>query len=127
MDSIYRGEDEIITFALLSNDIALDLSTLAGYIVILYYKESGVVLKKYSKNTLSGYSPLTVISEIGGTFKVFLQSEDTKTANLGIIHAEVKTQITDAGFSSSTFHSVERGIEIGEIFDSISKPITTLV
>ena len=127
METILRGEDKVIHFVLSNeNGTALDLTTLAGYIVILYYKEGGAVLKKYSKNTLSGYSGVVAVSDVDGTFDINLQSEDTKTANIGIIHAELKTQVVNAGFSSSTFHTVVRGLEIGEVSDAISKVVLSL-
>lgn len=125
---IYKGDDKIIRVTLNESDgvTPIDLADLTGYIVILYYKIGDAVVKKWSKNALTGYSDVTEVTPASGIFDIYLEAVDTKGLSIGDVDLEIKIQETNADFDNNTFHTIVRGLEIGVIKEAISKSVTTL-
>ncbi len=111
--AIYQGADEPITFTITGAGGSELLPTLANYVIVLYYEQGEAVLQRYSKGVLTGYEPIEELTAT--TCKVLLQKETTKAAKEGMVHAEIKTFLTDLDFTNGKFDSVIRGKEIGEI------------
>jgi hypothetical protein len=124
---IYKGGDKKIELTISNDGEPLDLTTLAGYIVVIYNKLNNNVVQKYSKNAATGYKDILVTNAPEGIIQVNLQVSEIANLSEGTeIDAEIKTQVTDAAFENSTFQSLVRGIEIGVIKESISKTDTSL-
>ncbi len=123
MYSIVKGADSPIKFQLKTAEtgLAFDLTTLAGFIIVLYYAADGKVIEKFSQNALAGYESIIPTDLSGGIFGCNLQSATTASLECGDIHAEIKTQSSDAAFDDSNFHSIIHGIEIGTVVDSLTK------
>jgi hypothetical protein len=126
MADIFKGEDKAINITLKDNGVAIDLNTAYNGIACWLYYYNGNVLQKYSKNVLSGFGTLTVTDSTAGIFQVKLQSADTSAAKFGVIYAEVKTQTADNNYDSSTYHTIVRDIEIGEIKESNARTTGTI-
>src|SRR5688572_26541520 len=114
-NTIYRGDDKKITLTLKDKlGVAINLTTLSGYLVILYNKLNNTVVQKYSKNVATGYKTILELDSVNGIIQVNLQSSDTSPLNVNTeIDCEIKTQKVDAAFDELTFHTLKRGVEIG--------------
>lgn len=108
-----------------SADVVIDLTTLAGYICVVYYA-NGDLLQKYSEQTKAGFKALTETDGANGIFQIKLQSIDTKNARLEEIFAEVKIETVDANYDSSTLHNPDTGISLGTIVKGITKDDSAL-
>jgi len=126
MPDIFRGQDQAIRITLKDKDGAsVNLATLDGYIVYLYNKE-GKEIAKFSKNVIAGFGTITEITPASGIFEVKLESETSKTSPIGKVFVEVKVEQDDSDYANSTFFSVSRDDEVGDLKDSQSKDDTDL-
>lgn len=105
--------------------VVIDLTTLAGYIFIIFYSDN-TVLQQYSEQTKAGFKPLIRHDETNGIFRVLLQSADTKIARVEEIFGEVKLETVDVNFDDNTKHDPETGISLGNIVKSQSEQYTDL-
>jgi len=94
---IQGGDYELKITATDSVGAVIDLTSLNGYIFVIYYAD-GVVVTQYSKNTEAGFKPLVLTDEVNGIFSVRLQSVDTKKARLEKIFGELKLETADTNF-----------------------------
>jgi len=127
-DLIIQGGDYELDFVI-SDDAgtAIDLTTLAGYIVILYLKDkNNTVLQQYSRQTKPGFKSLTETDATNGKFQVKLQSADTKTGREEIIFAEVKIETADVTFDDNTLHNPDTGIVVATLVQSQTEQYTDL-
>ena len=126
-DIILQGKDYELDFTI-TDDAGdpIDLTTLAGYICILFYKD-GKLLQQYSRETKEGFKSLTQTDAPNGIFQVKLQSVDTKRARAGQdIFAEVMIETADVTYDNSTKHNGETDLIIGTIKESQSEQYTDL-
>ena len=123
MADIVKGEDKKITITVKDADgVEIDLTTLNGYICVLY--QVGLVVAQYSKNVQVDFDPLTELDQgtDTGKFEVNLQSAQTSLAIANKdLFAEVKIQTAQAGFDDSTFDQIVGKIKVGTIVDSQTK------
>lgn len=125
-DKIIQGGDYEIDFTVTdSAGVAVDLTTLANYIAVLYYAD-GEVLQQYSRETKAGFKSLTETTPASGIFTVKLQSADTKTARKELVFGEVKVETVDVTYDDSTKHNPDTGIEIGTVVESQTEQYTAL-
>lgn len=127
-EPIYKGDDKVIRVTMTDSDglTPIDLADLEGYIAILYYRVGNLVIKKWSKNPLTGYSGITEVTPASGIFDVYLEAVDTKGLNEGDVDLEVKIQTENSAFDNDTFHTIARGVVVGAIKEAISKNVTSL-
>lgn len=126
MANIIQGGDYPIIVTLTNSaGVAVDLTTLAGYILVLYDSE-GTILQQYSEQTLAGFKTLEETTAASGIFTVRLQSIDTKTAKLGDVFAEVKTATVDGNYTGNR-HDVDNLILVGTVVVGQSKNTTAIV
>jgi len=125
MADIIQGGDYTIVITLTNSaGVAVDLTTLAGYICILFF-EDGTVLQQYSEQTLAGFKSLEETTPASGIFTIRLQSADTKGAQLGDLFAEIKTATADGNYTGNR-HDVDTKITVGTVVDGQSKDVLTL-
>ena len=107
MADIYIGGNKTITVSVLDSDgAAEDLSSFEGYIVVLYYKTSGTVVQKYSKQTVTGYDDTNIgtASEATGVITLYLTRAVSELGLAGgEVWAQVLVQETDANYGSSQY------------------------
>ena len=84
----------------------VDLTSFQGYLIFLYSKDTNNVIERYSKNTVTGYEPITVISATSGQIQINLDKDITTTTPTGWVYGELKTSISDADFSLSSYETV---------------------
>jgi len=116
-DILERGEslNYTITFKDI-NDIIIDTSTISEIWVELYWKSTGTILAKYSKNILAGYTPLTMIVPTTlGQCSFYLAYTSTISAPIDELVIEIKYLI---GVDRMT----EKGI-LGRFIDSKIKSL----
>lgn len=123
-DIIYKGEDRELQFTLFgpTNDPILN-SSLDAMIVVLYAKETGSILEKYSKKPLTDYNSVDlVISNVNSNeFIIKLQSEVTRRAIADdLLMVEVKGRYINVDYSNNTFDVIDRNVVVAIIRDSIS-------
>jgi len=96
---LYRGESDYRTFTYKINGVAVNLSTLLD-IRILFTDEKGVELAKYSLVPATGWNSddFVIVSQVGGTFGVKIQSTETATWTLGIAKIEIDIKKLETGF-----------------------------
>lgn len=124
---IYKGEDKVIRLTISQDGTPLDLSEFNGILVILYSKATDREIAKFSLNEREGYDEIALIDAgADGVLEINLQADDTRYAENGDVDAEIKVQQEDLDFSNDTFHTISRGIAIGEMRNSITKLIDDL-
>jgi len=126
-EQIIQGADREITFTVTdSADVAIDLTTLAGYIVILYYKDD-VEIQRYSREAKEGFKSLVQTDAANGIFDIKFQSEDTSKLRIGEeVFAEVKVETADVTYDDNTKHDPDTGILIAEVVKSQTEQYTDL-
>ena len=119
-DKIFQGEDKQFEVTLVAaNSVAIDLDTLAG-IVFFIFDENETVIAKYSENAATGFDTLTVSDAPNGKFTVKLQSAITTTANPGFLKGEVKEEVLDATYTSSSLHTIAVIDDLAELKIAVS-------
>ena len=123
-DIIYKGEDRELQFTLFgpTND-PIPNSSLDAMIVVLYAKETGSILEKYSKKPLTGYNNVDlVIADVSSNeFIIKLQAEVTRRAIVDdLLMVEVKGRYINVDYSNNTFDVIDRDVVVATIRDSIS-------
>ena len=118
---IYRGEDKKIELTILDADcVAVDLSTVAGYSIVIYQK--GIEISKYNEPAQAGFDPITVVDSLNGIVEINLQSAQTI---LGKVNKElflaIKIQTVQASFDDGTFDTIIEDIELGKLENARTK------
>jgi hypothetical protein len=99
-------------------------NSLTGLLVILYYKVGGQVLSKFSKNTLAGFEPITVVDGSAGLIQCKVQREVTANAQLGDVMIEIKMKASSSEWSNEDLEIGTNGILAFELTSSRLKNVT---
>ena len=120
---IKKGSDATISLTITDEQtkLALDLTTLQGYVILLYYVTGDKILAKFSKNTVAGFDTLNEIDAAAGKVEIYLDRAITEKAAVGKIDLEVQVQEANSNFAANNFRSIGRDFEVGEIVETISK------
>ena len=82
--------------------VPIDLTSFAGYIVILYSEEDpDTIIDKFSLNALAGYGDIEVIDAVNGVIQVNIDKSKTAAAPDGLVYGLIKTRLVNADFSDS--------------------------
>lgn len=119
---IYKGEDKVIDISLTDDGTSVTLTSLSGIVVILYTKKTKKILEKYSLNSLTGYEPLTIVSN---KIRIFLDRAITIGAEDGDVDAEILEEVANASFENNQLRSIAIA-EIGTIERTIQGSIASL-
>jgi len=103
----------------------IDLTTLNGYIFVIYYAD-GEVVQQYSRETVNGFKSLVLTDEVNGIFSVRLQSTDTTGVRFEKIFGEVKLESPDVNFDNSIKHDPQTNIKLGQFVKSQTEQYTVL-
>ena len=134
---IFKNEDRKITIIFRDkiSGVPLDLNTLTGWGVWLYY-HTDIVWLKYSHNTIAvdgvdlvaqGFKPIQVVDAKQGKFKIIIEAKDTNVANSGYVGLDYKVQYSDTEVSTGIFHRIGRPIQyFAEIFENVTQSTTNL-
>lgn len=99
-------------------------NNLSGLLVILYYKVSGQVLARFSKKTLAGFEPITVVNAAAGQIQLKVQREKTQDAQLGDVMIEIKMKAASNEWSNNDLEIGQNGFFAFEITSSRLKNVT---
>lgn len=125
-DIIHKGEDRELQFTLLESDgtTPVNLTTELLDLVVWLYAKAGTdtVLKKYSRDALTDHdnNNLVITDAAAGEFTIRLQAETTRLAREGMLLAEIKARFTNTDYSNNTFDTIVRGLEVGQIKNSLT-------
>ena len=104
------GSDKQLTLTVLgANGSALDLSGYEGYGVTLYYKDTNVVIEKYSSNVVTGWNntDIDTSSEASGIIYIDFRRAYSELGREGAqVYFKVQIQSTDADYASSQFRDL---------------------
>lgn len=105
-DEIFMGQDSTIQITVKDeNGVVIDLDT-ASEIIVRLLDEGDNTIEKYNKAGTGGFRALDIATPSTGVMDLHLNADQTDTATLGVIKAEIKMRFTDADFDSSTQDSV---------------------
>jgi hypothetical protein len=125
--TIGQNSDALISLTL--NDESgnpIDIDTLTGLVIIAYQGSKNIV-QKWSKNALSGYDDITIVSADLGQISVVLDRANLRGAMaLNTLLLEVAIEQADARFEGGKRRSVLTAISLEEVTQTISQNITTL-
>lgn len=121
-----KGTDTTIKIKLKDNTgTPIDLSGLAGIVVIVYQK--GLTIDQFSLNFQSGFRSINITDGLNGEFEIYVNAENTKNAFIGKdIFIEVKTIAVDTNFDGGDVTKSTGQIKLSELKESELKYTTFL-
>lgn len=119
MATIVKDTDTTIEITLTdANGVAIDLSTLSGYVVEVFQKPNKV-LDQFSKNAQAGYRSVNETDIPNGVFEIYLNASNTANGMAGRdVFYEVKTLAVNANFDSGTEEKSTKPVLLGTLEES---------
>ncbi len=100
-------------------------SDTSGILLLLYYKVSGQVLAKFSRNTLQGYLSIEVINDTEGKIRATVPASVMRSAQLGDVLYEIKVKTPAAGEENNDIEQGKSDQYAFTITNSRLKNVTT--
>lgn len=128
---IYQGEDLELEVTIAddlgdsddSNDVPLDLDTVAGLLCYVYNDQEQVIAK-YSLNAMADHDDLLIADAANGVFKVKLQAETTAELEVKTkLFVEVKARFEESGWSDDDYMTVADGFYVGTVVKARTKNV----
>ena len=110
-------------WTLLAERKRFDTTNISGIVIVLYFKGSRNIIKKYSLNALAGYSAIDDTDKANSIYSIIILSAETVNLKEGILLAEIKIKETTVGVGSGFMNTIISDIPIAEI----NAPITEYI
>jgi len=119
---IIKDTDNTIEITLKDQDgVAIDLSTLAGYVVEVYQKPN-ILFDQFSQQVQTGYRTTNETDAVNGVFEIYLNAANTSKGQVGReVFYEVKTLAVNANFDGATEEHSGGEISLGNLQSSVTK------
>ena len=116
---VHRGHDVPVKLTIKGADgLPMVIDSLTALIVIFYNAKTSSVLEKFSKETLAGHVPITIVNSSQGIIQCTIPRSKTAAADTGEYLLEFKSKVTSAGLEANLFATGAKDIVAFELKDS---------